>query len=149
MIRKILIALCVFCAPATSFAFSIQNVVVLPDTPLTPQTNVQIFTAMTTPNQGAMLFMPTTVERVDNAFSIDIFLTDGMTAPATDALDETVDLGMLSAGEYSYVVRLTAGYFVNFGVREVSGTFAVVPLPGAIWLLGVALALLPGLRRFR
>ena len=132
--------------PSTGLAFSIINVTVLPDTPLTPSTNVQLFTAITTPNQDAMLYEPTAVEQAGNALTIDIFITDGMTLPATDLLEETVDFGMLAMGEYSYVVRITAGYFVDFGVREAEGRFTVVPLPAALWLLASAMGLL-GLAR--
>ena len=129
-------------ATTGSQAFSITNVTVLPDTPLTPDTNVQLFTSIATPNQDAMLFMPTVVEQNGNAFTVDIFVTDGMTLPATDMLDETVGLGMLAPGEYSYLVRITTGYAVNFGVREVSGFFTVVPVPAGLWLFGSALTFL-------
>ena len=146
-IRHLAVAALLLAAPITSHAFSIMNVTVLPDTPLTPDTNVSIFTSITTPSQDAMLFMPTTVEQVGNSFTIDIFITDGMILPATDLLTETVDLGMLPAGEYSYLVRITPGYDVNFGDREENGFFTVVPIPAAVWFLGGALLTLFGFRR--
>lgn len=145
--HRLMILALTLLAPLASHAFSIQNVTVLPDTPLTPATSVSIFTAIATPNQDAMLFMPTTVERDGNAFTIEIFITDGMTLPATDLLTESVDLGLLAAGEYSYLVHITTGYFVNFGVREVEGFFTVVPAPAALWLLPGAVALLLGFKR--
>ena len=138
--RRLLPGFILCILPTVGLAFSITNVEVVPAAPITPADDIAIVVGITTPSQGAFLFMPTTLEQSGNSFTVDIFISDEQILPATDFLDETVLFGTLAPGEYSYLIRLTTGYFVNFGIREVSGQFTVVPAPAALLLFASALA---------
>ena len=136
-------------APVVCNAFSIEVVTVSPAGPITPSDTVSLVVGITTPSQDAFLYAPTVFDQTGNVFTADIFIDDGRILPATDFLEETISLGVLPAGDYDFVVRLTAAYFVNFGVREVSGSFTVVPLPASVIFLftGVASLLAAGRKR--
>jgi hypothetical protein len=77
--------------------------------------------------------MPTT-NYVDNI--IDAGLVSGASNP------QAINLGLLSPGDYLFMQG-----FVLYG--EMDSLVNIVPVPGAVWLLGSGLLGLAGWRRFR
>jgi hypothetical protein len=133
-------------APAVCHAFSITSVEVLPAGVITPSDPVSLVVGIDTPAQEPFLFDPTTLEQTGNTFMAEIFIDDGRLLPAIGHLDETLSLGTLAVGDYTYVINLTTAYDVNWGVRQVSGSFTVVPVPAPLLLLVSGLGTLAALR---
>ena len=108
-------------------AFSITSVTLTPEGTITSQDEVHVEVGITTPSLGAFLFQPTQVARFGNDYVIRVFADDGRLLPALDFVEESIPLGMLAPGEYTYSIHLTPAYEVNWGLREFMGSFTVVP----------------------
>ena len=114
--------------PCTGFAFSIDGVEVQPGGKITPLDSVVLQVEITTPGMPAFLFQPTEVRFLEDGILVDVFVDTGLLT-ALDYLREDVSLGRLPAASYPYHVHLAPGYFAGWGIRDVKGSFVVVPEP--------------------
>jgi hypothetical protein len=122
-----LVVLLILAKPAAG-GISIDSVTVLPTEWITAQDPVMIEVVVFSTGVPVFPFQPTEVSEADNEIAIDIFLDAG-DSDAITYVTETVNLGTLQAGSYSYSVTLWPGSN-TFGGGVSSGAFEVVnPLP--------------------
>ncbi len=111
--------------PTTAWA-CIDNVIVRPTGHILAGDLVSLEIDIFTPTSPGHLAQPTQVEIVGNQITVDIY-ADGGSLDAPDSFEETVNLGPLLAGTYSYEVRQHETEWC--GAVNESGTFCVDP-PG-------------------
>lgn len=109
-----------FCLSA--FASEIVEVAVQPSGIITSEDSVSFEVLIATPSSAAFLFDPTELVVTGTEIAIDLFADSG-DLDSPDMLLETVDVGVLAAGDYSYTIRLT-GPAMNLEDTEM-GTFIV------------------------
>ena len=122
-----LLVLLILAEPAAA-RISIDSVTVLPTEPITPQDPVMIEIVVYSTTVPVFPFQPTEVSESNNEIAIDIFLDAG-DGDAITYVTETVNLGILQPGSYSFSVTLWPGPN-TFGGGVSDGGFQVInPVP--------------------
>ena len=129
-------------SPGTAPAFSITDVSVLPaDTPR-PFDDVMLQIDVFSPNLDPFLVFPTEVSVQDNQILVDLFM-DSSLLTVPDSLTEIVSVGALAPGNYDYTVSVFfASGLPLILADQMQGSFTVIPLPPALWLMAASLAAL-------
>ena len=126
-LKRTLVVLLILAEPALG-GISIDSVAVLPTGPITPQDPVMIEVVVFSATVPAFLFRPTEVHEAENKIAVDIFVDAG-DGDAITFLTETVNLGILQPGSYSFSVTLIPGPN-TFGGGVSNGGFQVInPVP--------------------
>ena len=112
--------------PDRARAFSIESVTLTPPSPIPAGEEIQLKVNIITPSAPAWLYQASAVSRNASQIGVDIYPTSGMLT-VLDSLSETVSLGTLPAGVYSYEVRLHPDFDVHWGTRTNRGSFLVLP----------------------
>ena len=113
----------------------LDSVTVSPVGAITPLDDVTLEAFLTSGSCCIANTQPTTTQLIGNNFVVDIFAESGfLTIP--DQKLESVSLGMLSPGAYTYDVNLTTFLFpLPSSFQSISGSFVVVPEPSAFSLM--------------
>jgi hypothetical protein len=126
-LRRTLFVLLILADPAAG-GISIDSVTVLPTGPITPQDPVMIEVVVYSTTVPVFPFQPTEVHETENEIAVDIYLDAG-DGDAITYVTETVDLGILQPGSYSFSVTLLPGPN-TFGGGVSYGSFQVMqPVP--------------------
>jgi hypothetical protein len=122
-----LLVLLILAEPAAA-RISIDSVTVLPTVPITLQDPVMIEVVVYSTTVPVFPFQPTEVYEAENEIAVDIFLDAG-DGDAITYVTETVNLGILQPGSYSFSVTLWPGPN-TFGGGVSYGDFQVInPVP--------------------
>ena len=126
-LRRTLLVLLILAEPAAA-RISIDSVTVLPTEPITPQDPVTIEVVVYSTTVPVFPFQPTEVNEAENEIAVDIFLDAG-DGDAITYVTETVNLGILQPGSYSFSVTLWPGPNTFGGGVSYGGFQVINPVP--------------------
>jgi hypothetical protein len=142
-LRRTLFVLLILAKPAAG-GISIDSVTVLLPGPFTPQDPVMIEVVVYSTTVPVFLFQPTEIFEAENEIAIDMFVDAG-DGDAITYWTETVSLGTLQPGLYSFSVTLipgpnTFGGGVSYGDFQVINRVPTVSNWGLVVMIFLVLA---------